>query len=76
MAKNSAEKLVELLNEYMYRQSTRYENEIIILSNNVSYRGADPIDHLEMIMAQTRAGTADKIFYDLRMVVAIWRGIC
>lgn len=59
----------------MYRQAARYENDVIQLSNNVSYRGADPLDHLEMIMAQTRVGTAEKIFDDLRQLIAIAQGI-
>jgi hypothetical protein len=66
--------LLQMLFEYMLRQSIRYENDVIQLSNNVTYRDADPLDHLEMIMAQTRFGTSQKIFDDLRTIIAISRG--
>lgn len=65
------EYLVQLLYEYIERQSTRYENDVIQLDNNVMYRTADPLDHLEMIMAKTRLFTADKVFGDLRFVIAL-----
>lgn len=55
--------------EYIFRQSQRYENDLIELNNHTVYRTADPIDHLEMIMAQTRAGTADKIFADIFQII-------
>lgn len=75
MQKRRPQNLIDLLQEYMYRQSARYENDVIQLSNNVTYRGADPLDHLEMIMAQTRVGTAEKIFDDLRMIIEISKEI-
>lgn len=71
MQKKRPQNLIDLLQEYMYRQSARFENDVIQLSNNVTYRAADPLDHLEMIMAQTRIGTAEKIFDDIRMLIAI-----
>lgn len=60
-----------MLAEYMTRAIARYENDVIQLSNNVAFRKADPVDHLEMIMAQTRLGTADKIFTDIWNFLAI-----
>lgn len=71
MQKKRPQNLIDLLQEYMYRQSARFENDVIQLSNNVTYRAADPLDHLEMIMAQTRVGTSEKIFDDIRMLIAI-----
>lgn len=71
MPKKRPQNLIDLLQEYMYRQSARYENDVIQLCNNVTYRAADPLDHLEMIMAQTRVGTSEKIFDDIRMLIAI-----
>ena len=72
--KQRYEFLQQMLLEYCIRQLTRYENDVIQLSNNVAYRKADPLDHLEMIMAQTRLGTAEKIFSDMNIILEISRG--
>lgn len=50
---------------YMMYEEQRLENDVIQLDNNVMYRKADPIDHLEMIMAQTRLATAQRIFKNI-----------
>lgn len=71
----TSKQLAALLQQYMYRQTCRYEDDITQLNNNVTFRKADPVDHLEMIMSQTRAATAQKIFDDIRMIIAISRGI-
>lgn len=63
--------LVRLLTEYMYRKTHVYENDIIQLDNNTVYRKADPLDHLEMIMAQTRQATAGDIFSDMYKLISI-----
>lgn len=55
--------------EYIFRKAQYYENDLIELNNHMSYRKADPVDHLEMIMAQTRAGTAEDIFADLFQIL-------
>ena len=39
---------------YMYSEDCRLENDMVQLLNNVSYRKADQLDMLEMIMAETR----------------------
>lgn len=39
---------------YMYSEDCRLENDMVQLLNNVSYRKADQLDMLEMIMARTR----------------------
>ena len=39
---------------YMYSEDCRLENDMVQLLNNVSYRKADQLDMLEMIMAKTR----------------------
>lgn len=71
--KRRYELLQQMLLEYGLRQLARYENDVIQLSNNVTYRKADPLDHLEMIMAQTRLGTAEKMFGDLQIILEISR---
>ena len=58
-----------MLYEYMSKQEARYFNDVVQLSNNVQYRDADPLDHLEMIMAQTRLSTAMSVFDDIRKVI-------
>lgn len=54
---------------YIFRQSLRYEDDVTELDNHTAYRKADPVDHLEMIMAQTRLGTAEKIFADILQIL-------
>lgn len=66
--------LVTMLLEYLNRQSLRYEGDIVQLQNNVSFRKADALDHLEMIMAQTRSATFDKFASDLHVILAISAG--
>lgn len=39
---------------YMYSEDCRSENDLVQLLNNVSYRKADQLDMLEMIMVKTR----------------------
>lgn len=39
---------------YMYSEDCRLENDMVQLLNNVSYRKADQLDMLEMIMAKKR----------------------
>lgn len=73
--KKNEDPLETLLHEYMYRKSLRYEDDVIQLNNNVVYRTADPLDHLEMIMAQARQAAAEEIFKDLRTIIAISRGM-
>lgn len=69
----SAEKSLDLLRAdliaYIFRQSLRYEDDVTELNNRTVYRDADPVDHLEMIMAQTRMATADKIFADIQRIL-------
>lgn len=71
MCKCSNSKLCNLLHQYMYRKIVKYENDVTLLNNNIVYRQADPIDHLEMVMAQVRLATVEEIFSDLRKVIAI-----
>ena len=39
---------------YLFEEDSRLENYMIQLQNNVTYRKADQLDMLEMIMALTR----------------------
>ncbi|HBN82380.1 MAG TPA: hypothetical protein DDZ89_00900 [Clostridiales bacterium] len=58
-----------VLYQYMMFKEARYYNDVVQLYNNVCYRKADPVDHLEMIMAQTRLATAQEIFNDIYKVI-------
>lgn len=55
--------------EYIFRKSHYLESDLIELNNHTVYRTADPVDHLEMIMAQVRAQTAEEIFTDLFQIL-------
>ena len=55
---------------YMYSEDCRLENDMVQLLNNVSYRKADQLDMLEMIMAKTRLEYA---FADHRKICRILR---
>lgn len=68
------EYLVMLLYEYFYRQQIYRDNDVVQLSNNVQFRKADPLDHLEMIMAQVRAQVTTDISRDVYKLVAISKG--
>lgn len=61
------------LYQYMWEQETRYDNDLIQLYNNVSYRKADALDHLEMIMAIVRRDTARQIFRDITAILRNWQ---
>lgn len=67
------DRLAILLYEYMRRMDVKLDKEDIQLYNNIQYRQADPLDHLEMIMAQTRKQMANEIFADLYRIIAIFR---
>ena len=68
------EYLVMLLYVYFYRQQIFRDNDVVQLSNNVQFRKADPLDHLEMIMAQVRAQVTADIGRDVYKLVAISKG--
>lgn len=68
------EYLAHLLYEYFYRQQIYRENDMIQLANNVQFRKADPLDHLEMIMAQVRSQVTTDISRDVYKLVAISKG--
>lgn len=61
--------LREELIAYMFRRLLRYEDDVTELDNHTAYRKADPVDHLEMIMAQTRLATCESIFNDLAYIL-------
>lgn len=62
-----------LIYDYMHQKEIRLENYVTQLANNVVYRKADPVDHLEMIIAQTRLEMAREVFSELYTVLAIMR---
>lgn len=63
--------LVHLLCEYTYRLTCRYESDLVQLRNNVSLRLADPVDHLEFIMASVRCSVADQVEADIHKIIDI-----
>ena len=72
--KTQYEYLAHLLYEYFYRQQIYRENDLVQLTNNITFRHADPLDHLEMIMAQVRAQVTTDIGRDVYRLVAISKG--
>lgn len=56
--------ILEVLYEYMHRKADRLEADRDRLYENVQLRRADPLDHLEMILAETRLETAKELFAD------------
>ena len=54
-----------LIYQYLYNKQVWAGNDVIQLGNNVSFRNSDPLDHLEMIMAQTRKATIEEVARDL-----------
>ena len=69
------EQLVVLLYEYCYREQVRCENDLIQLNNNIGFRRADPLDHLEMILALVRLQRTEEISRDIYRLVAISKGM-
>lgn len=63
--RNNLDLLREQILMYLFRQSLRYEDDVTELDNHTAYREADPVDHLEMIMAQTRLHTFEKVSADI-----------
>lgn len=62
-----------VLYQYIMHKEMYYYNDVIQLGNNVSYRKADPLDHLEMVMAQVRLETAREIFNDMHKLMRMIR---
>lgn len=60
-----------ILYQYMMFKEQYYRNDSVQLGNNINYRNADPIDHLEMIMAQVRVATAQEIFSDMHKLMRL-----
>lgn len=54
-----------LIYQYLYNKQIWAGNDVIQLCNNIAYRDADPLDHLEMIMAQTRKATIEEVAREL-----------
>lgn len=62
-----------LIYQYLYNKQIWAGNDIIQLGNNVSFRNSDPLDHLEMIMAQTRKATIEEVARDLYSLLRMVR---
>lgn len=63
--------LSDLLGMYLLRITSQYENDLTQLLNNLVLRSADPVDHLELIMAHTRCAVADQIAKDIYKIIDI-----
>lgn len=50
------------------------EEDLHLLKVNMFVRDMEPLDHLEMIMAEVRLATAEKIFRDIGKIVEISKG--
>jgi len=61
------------LYQYMMNKEMYYYNDTVQLRNNVQYRTADPLDHLEMIMAQIRLETAKSVFQEIYLILREYR---
>lgn len=62
-----------LIYQYLYHKQARAGNYVIQLSNNISYREADALDHLEMIMAQTRLAAVEEMSSELYKLLRMMR---
>lgn len=62
-----------LIYQYLYNKQIWAGNDVIQLCNNIAYRDADPLDHLEMIMAQTRKATIEEVARDLYSLLRMVR---
>lgn len=59
----------EMLYQYMLNKEMFLLNDVIQLNNNVAYREADYLDHLEIILAKNKLEAAREIFKDLRFLL-------
>ena len=62
---------LNLIRKYLMNKQISAENDVIQLSNNVVYRSADPLDHLEMIMAQVRRALVEEMSLELYYLLRI-----
>lgn len=53
----------------MFNKVIFLENDKIQLINNVTYRKADELDHMEMIIAITKLRTAEELFGDINKLL-------
>ena len=59
---------------YCQRMQNTLEEDLHLLKVNMSVRAMEPLDHLEMIMAEVRLATVEKIFRDIGKIVEISKG--
>lgn len=55
--------------EYLLYEQARLEDAYIQMENNIGLRGADYVDHLEIILAKCRIDTALDISTDIRSIL-------
>lgn len=59
---------------YCQRMENTLEQDLHMLKVNLLSRDMEPLDHLEMIMAEVRLATAERIFNDIGKIVEISKG--
>lgn len=69
------EVLQVLLLQYANRRCLQAEADITQLLNNISLRRADPVDHLEIVMAQVRSSCAEQFQSDLLKILDMVSGL-
>lgn len=65
------EVLQSLLLQFANRKCLQAESDITQLLNNLDLRRADPIDHLEIVMAQVRSSCAEQFQSDILKILDI-----
>lgn len=65
------EVIQSLLLQYANRKCLQAESDITQLLNNLDLRRADPIDHLEIVMAQVRSSCAEQFQSDILKILDI-----
>lgn len=58
-----------LLYQYFFNKQVRADNYVVQLENNIRFRDADCLDHLEMIMAHVRKDTIDEVAHEVRLLL-------
>lgn len=65
---------LDMIYLYLYNKQVRAGNDVSQLAANVSFRDADPLDHLEMVMAQVRKAAIEEVAMELFQLMRDFRG--
>lgn len=69
----SLKQMIEVLQQYMYNYHSALERDHRQLNNNVAYRTADVLDHLEFILHLNRRQSIQSVFDDIRKILYNFR---